>query len=154
MTLSAGLQSHVDGPAVPAENRARRLWRLVLAAGYAAAGALHLAKPEPFAAITPHWVPAPEQVIAATGVAELLGAVGLLQTRSARWRRYAGWGLALYALCVWPANFEHMRIDMARPGQGLGLAYHVPRLLAQPLIIWWALWASSALGQRKAPAQS
>jgi uncharacterized membrane protein len=50
-------------------------------------------------------------------------------------------GLALYALCVWPANFQHLTLDLARPDGGLGLGYHVPRLLAQPLIIWLALWA-------------
>jgi hypothetical protein len=62
--------------------------------------------------------------------------------------------LALYALCVWPANFHHMQMDMAWLGkgaaQGLGLGYHLPRLLAQPLIIWWALWASGAVQKRRA----
>jgi uncharacterized membrane protein len=136
------------------ESRARRVGRLVLTAAYAAAGVLHLAKPAPFLSVTPDWVPQPERVIALTGMAELLGAIGLLQARSLRWRRYAGWGLALYALCVWPANFHHMQIDMARlahgAGPALGLSYHVPRLLAQPLIIWWALWASGAVEKRSA----
>lgn len=136
------------------ESRARLGGRWLLAGVYAAAGALHLAKPEPFLSVTPDWVPWPEHVIALTGMAELLGAIALAQSRSLPLRRMAGLGLALYALCVWPANFHHMQIDMARPDRGLGLAYHVPRLLAQPLIIWWALWASGALGQRTAPAQA
>jgi uncharacterized membrane protein len=127
---------------------------VVLATVYAAAGALHLANPAPFLSVTPEWVPQPERVIALTGVAELLGAAGLLQTRSPQLRRWAGWGLALYALCVWPANVHDMQIDLARPGHGLGLGYHIPRLLAQPLIIWWALWASSAVGKRTAAAPS
>jgi len=92
----------------------------------------------------PPWVPAPAAVVAGTGVAELLGAAGLLQPWSRPLRRAAGGGLALYALCVWPANFQHMMLDMARPDQGLGLGYHVPRLLTQPLIIWLALWAGEA----------
>jgi uncharacterized membrane protein len=127
---------------------------MVLATAYAAAGLLHLANPAPFLAVTPDWVPQPERVIALTGVAELLGAVGLLQTRSLGLRRSAGWGLALYALCVWPANVHHMQIDMARMGQGLGLGYHIPRFAAQPLIIWWALWASGALAKRTAVPQA
>jgi uncharacterized membrane protein len=57
-------------------------------------------------------------------------------------------GLALYALCVWPANVRHMEIDLARPDRGLGLGYHIPRLLAQPLIIAWALWAGGILRRR------
>lgn len=56
-------------------------------------------------------------------------------------RRAGGIGLALYALCVWPANFQHLLLDLARPEHGWGLSYHIPRLLLQPLIIWLALWA-------------
>lgn len=92
----------------------------------------------------PGWVPAPSAVVAATGVAELLGAAGLVQPWSPRLRKAAGWGLALYALCVWPANFHHMALDLARPDQGWSLAYHVPRLMAQPFVIWLALWAGEA----------
>ena len=55
-------------------------------------------------------------------------------------RRAAGWSLAFYALCVWPANIHHFAIDMARPDDGWGLAYHLPRMLAQPVLIWLALW--------------
>ena len=57
----------------------------------------------------------------------------------------AGWGLALYALCVWPANFHHAFAHVAIGGTALGWGYHAPRLAAQPLIIWWALWASDAI---------
>jgi uncharacterized membrane protein len=56
----------------------------------------------------------------------------------------AGWGLAAYALCVWPANINHMLLDMAKPDGGWGMGYHVPRLAAQPLLIWLALWTSKA----------
>ena len=133
------------------ETRARKIGRIVLALVYGAAGVIHLTKPGPFAAITPSWVPHPETVVALTGVAELLGAIGLLQPVWPPLRRAAGWGLALYALCVWPANYHHMQLDMARPDHGLGLGYHIPRLLAQPLIIWWALWASGAVKVRRRP---
>lgn len=108
------------------------------------AGYLHLAAPAPFARIVPSLVPAHEAVVWWTGIAELAGAAGLIQPFSPRMRRAAGMGLALYALCVWPANANHMLLDMARPDGGLGLVYHVPRMLAQPLIIWAALWAGEA----------
>lgn len=118
----------------------------MLALFYAAAGVTHLAAPHPFLAITPRWVPAPDLVIALTGIAELLGALALIQPFSPALRRAGGWGFALYALCVWPANVNHMLIDLARSdGGGLPLAYHIPRLAAQPLIIWAALWASGAI---------
>jgi uncharacterized membrane protein len=116
----------------------RAILRWLLAAFYFAAGVIHLIKPAPFLTITPDWVPAPEAVVLLTGVAEILGAIGLVQPFSARLRQAAGWGLALYALCVWPANINHLLMDMGRADGGLGLAYHVPRMFAQPVIIWLA----------------
>jgi uncharacterized membrane protein len=116
-----------------------------LALFYGAAGVLHLVLPRPFVSIVPPWMPAAALVVALTGMAELAGAAGLLQWRSTALRRAAGWGLAAYALCVWPANVQHMLLDLARPGGGLGLGYHVPRLVAQPLLIWLALWAGGAI---------
>ena len=38
-----------------------------------------------------------------------------------------------------------MLIDLGKPDQGLGLAYHIPRLLAQPLVVWAALWAGEVI---------
>src|SRR3546814_19190200 len=60
-------------------------------------------------------------------------------------RKGAGWGLALYALCVWPANFHHAFASIAIGGETLGWWYHGPRLAPQPRILWWALWASGAV---------
>jgi uncharacterized membrane protein len=120
----------------------RPVLRWLLAAFYLAAGVIHLVKPAPFLTIMPGWVPAPEAVVLWTGVAEILGAIGLVQPFWPPLRRAAGWGLALYALCVWPANINHFIIDMAKPDGGLGLAYHIPRMIAQPVIIWLAIWVS------------
>jgi uncharacterized membrane protein len=124
--------------------RSRSIARVALALFYALAGMLHLILPRPFVSIVPGWVPAPGAIVALTGLAELIGAAGLLQPWSPKMRQAAGWGLALYALCVWPANFQHMALDLARPSGGLGLGYHLPRLAAQPLLIWLALWVSGA----------
>lgn len=120
----------------------KTILRILLAALYAFAGYMHFAAPDPFVSITPEWVPHPEAVVFLTGVAEILGAVGLLQPFSKSLRQAAGIGLALYALCVWPANINHFAMDMAREDGGLGLAYHVPRMFAQPLVIWLALWVA------------
>lgn len=117
----------------------------LLAAFYAFAGYRHLVGPEPFLSITPGWVPFPEAVVLWTGVAEIAGAIALAQPWSRKLRQAGGIGLALYALCVWPANINHMAMDMARPDGGWGMAYHVPRMAAQPLIIWLALWCGRAI---------
>ncbi len=123
------------------KGRVRTTLRWLLALAYGYAGWRHLATPEPFLAITPPWVPEPRLVVAATGIAEIAGAAGLTIPRL---RKPAGWGLALYALCVWPANLHHALANVAIGGATLGWEYHAPRLAAQPLIIWGALWASSA----------
>lgn len=125
--------------------RARTVARWALALLFVTAAGFHLAKPQPFVAITPAWVPWPEQVILWTGLAEGLGGLALIQPWSRRLRRAGALGLALYAVCVFPANVNHMLIDMARPDHGLGLAYHVPRLIAQPLLIWVTLWCGEVI---------
>ncbi len=114
--------------------------RIMLALFYALAGWQHIANPDPFLTILPKQVPWPEAVVFWTGIAELLGATALLQPFSTPLRKAGGIGLALYAVCVWPTNINHFAMDMARPDDGLGLAYHVPRMIAQPVLIWLALW--------------
>ena len=123
---------------------ARTILRWLLAIFYAFAGWRHLVDPPPFLSITPGWVPVPDEVVWWTGIAEIAGAIALVQPFDRRLRIAGGIGLALYALCVWPANINHMMMDMARPDGGWGMAYHVPRMIAQPLLIWLALWTGGA----------
>jgi uncharacterized membrane protein len=116
---------------------ARGFLRLLLAVFYLIAGIAHLRSPDGFIAITPSWVPYPAEVVAFTGIAEIAGAVGLMLPR---FRYAAGIGLALYALCVWPANINHALSDIAIGGHDLSWWYHGPRLAFQPVFIWLALW--------------
>lgn len=120
-----------------AQSSIRTGLRWLLALIYLAAGVIHIRSPGGFVAITPDWVPSPHAVVFWTGVAEIAGAIGLMIPRL---RKAAGIGLALYALCVWPANLNHAINDIAIGGNRLPWAYHGPRLALQPLIIWWALW--------------
>ncbi|MEO5706718.1 MAG: DoxX family protein [Alteraurantiacibacter sp.] len=118
--------------------------RCALGGLYLVAGWFHMTAPAPFLAIIPGWVPWPEQVVYWTGLAEVAGALALLQPFGPMLRKAAAWGLAAYALCVWPANFNHFLLDLGKPDHGWGFAYHIPRLAAQPLLIWAALWAGRA----------
>ena len=129
----------------PNHGLARAVARWLLAALYLTAGIFHVTRPQPFLAITPHWVPWPDTVVLLTGLAELAAVPALLQPWSKPLRHAAGIGLAVYAVWVYPANVNHMLIDLAKPDHGLGLGYHVPRLLAQPLVVWAALWAGEAI---------
>ena len=117
--------------------------RWLMAALYVAAGVGHLAAPAAFLSITPSWVPWAPQVIVVTGVLELLGSVALLTRTPLRW--WAGVALALYALCVWPANFKHALDGTALPYVGSSWLYHVPRLALQPVLIWWALYCAGVI---------
>ena len=122
--------------------RNRAIARGVLATAYFVAGVAHLATPGTFLLITPDWVPFPRDVIVGTGLCELAGASGLLTRRL---RRAAGIGLALYAVCVFPANIKHA-IDGLPPGQvQLNWWYHAPRLALQPVLVWWALFAGGVV---------
>ncbi|MFN0047438.1 MAG: DoxX family protein [Sphingorhabdus sp.] len=121
---------------------AKTVLRIILAIFYFAAGIAHLRSPAGFITITPDWVPFPEFVVLMTGIAEIAGAVGLFIPR---FRKAAGVGLALYAVCVWPANFNHALNDIMIGGVDLGWSYHGPRLAFQPVLIWLALWVGEVI---------
>ena len=118
----------------------RPVLRILLAASYMAAGYFHLATPQGFRAIMPEWVPFPGEVVFWTGVAEILGALALAQPWWRPLRTAGGIALALYAVCVFPANINHFALDMAQADGGWGLAYHLPRMALQPVLVWLALW--------------
>jgi uncharacterized membrane protein len=87
-------------------------------------------------------VPFPELVVAFTGICEIAGAIGLLVPRL---RYAAGFGLAAYAVCVFPANINHAINDIAIGGRDLSWWYHGPRLAFQPVFVWLALWVGEAI---------
>jgi uncharacterized membrane protein len=110
---------------------------VILALFYGAAAYVHLATPTMFMPVMPDWVPFPYQMILFTGVCEAFGAAGLLIPRT-RW--LAGLMLALYAIVVFPVNIKHAIHGPAIPGLSNMWLYHGPRLLFQPMLVWWALW--------------
>jgi uncharacterized membrane protein len=120
----------------------RAVMRWVMAAFYAAAGAAHLVAPDKLLAITPSWVPFAPQVIFVSGLCELAGAMALV---TAPLRRQAGFALAAYALCVWPANFKHAIDGIDLPYIANSWLYHGPRLAFQPVLIWWALFGAGII---------
>ena len=124
------------------EGNVRRGVRYALAAVFLVDGVLHTLFPAPFMAITPDWVPAPATVVFLTGIAAFVGGLGLL---IAPVRRWAGMGLALYCVAVYPANVHHALAHLALHGRTLGWAYHGPRLLLQPVFVWACLWAAGVI---------
>jgi uncharacterized membrane protein len=83
---------------------------------------------------------APELLVTVTGVLELLGAIGLLWPRTAR---YAGIGLTTLLVAMFPAN-----IVAAQEGLVIAGTEATPlwfRFLVQIAFIWLLLWATSGL---------
>jgi uncharacterized membrane protein len=123
--------------ASPRRERARIALRWLLVAAYIFAGIAHVRSPGVFLRITPAWVLWPYQTIIVTGLCEIAGAIGLLIPRL---RTFAAIMLSLYAVCVFPANIKHM-IDFAHSSAPwTGWLYHGPRMLFQPVIVWWTLF--------------
>ena len=127
---------------ISARERLRVALRWLLAAAFLAAGFFHILVPAPFLRITPGWVPAARIVILATGLCEFAGAFGLMIPRL-RW--IAGVMLAIYTVCVYPANIQHAVLFAEHGTSWTGWLYHVPRLLFQPVIVWWCLFAGGVV---------
>jgi len=84
--------------------------RWVAAAFFVVAGTFHFLKPEMYLQIMPPYFPAPQLLVAVSGVAEIAGGVGLLIRPL---RRVAGWGLIALLIAVFPANIYMLQ----HPGQ-------------------------------------
>jgi uncharacterized membrane protein len=104
------------------------------------AGALHFVRPEPYRAIMPPYVPAPDVMVALSGVAEAAGGAGLLVPRARRW---SAWWLVATLIAIFPANV-HMALHPERyarhvPGGRVGLYLRLP---FQLVFIAWVLGAA------------
>jgi uncharacterized membrane protein len=113
--------------------------RLVALAGpvYVAAGLLHFVFPRAYQRILPPWLPAPRQLVYASGAAEIAGGAALT-ARPPGLRRFGGRLMAATLLAIFPANV-HMAMHPERyrgiPG---GRAALYARLPFQAAFIAWA----------------
>jgi uncharacterized membrane protein len=87
-----------------------------LAAAFLVSGTTHLVRPQVFEPIVPRALPRRRELVYASGVAELLCAVGLLVPRT---RAVAGLASAALLLAVFPANVQ-MSIDTGRRARRRG----------------------------------
>jgi uncharacterized membrane protein len=105
----------------------------IVAAAFSVSGVIHLAHPTTFTSIVPHFLPQPRALVYASGVAELVCAVGLW-----RRRRWAGYAAAVLLVVIWPANLQ----DAITAQQGHDLATKVLDWIRFPLqipLIWLAV---------------
>jgi uncharacterized membrane protein len=83
-----------------------RLIRFLAGPVFVFAGAMHFVIPKVYARIVPPYLPAPEALVYASGVAEIAGGLGLMARPT---RRLAGWWLIATLIAVFPANV-HMAL--------------------------------------------
>lgn len=88
-----------------------------------AAGINHFVSPAPYVGMMPAQLPAPLTLVYVSGVAEILGGLGLILPAT---RRLAAWGLIALLVAIFPAN-----LNMA--------IHHLP--LGTRVVPAWALWA-------------
>ena len=114
----------------------RSITIFALAAFVGGAGLMHFITPQFFIDIVPDYLPAPEALVAISGVFEILGAIGLLVPMT---RRLAAWGLIALFIAVFPANI-HMATHHITPTGMPPLPAWMPwaRLPLQAALIWWA----------------
>ncbi|WP_270180246.1 DoxX family protein [Alkalihalobacillus sp. CinArs1] len=106
------------------------------------AGVAHFAQGEGFAAMLPEWVPFRLGIIYVTGIIEILLAVLLLLPAT---RKQARFWTAVYLVAIFPANIYAAIAGIPAPGQQEANETLLwIRLLFQPLLIWWVLWAAAS----------
>ncbi|MEP0545759.1 MAG: hypothetical protein ABJF88_02425 [Rhodothermales bacterium] len=109
-----------------------------IAAIFVGAGVMHFVKPKLFAAIVPPFLPNALLLVYLSGVAEILGGLGVLVPA---FRAWAGWGLIALLVAVFPAN-----VYMALEAEKFGIApvWLWLRLPLQLVLIAWVWWATKA----------
>jgi uncharacterized membrane protein len=118
------------------------LARLALGAALIFAGISHFLRSEEFLAQVPPWMPLPEATVAISGVVEILLGLALVLAPQ-RWRALTGWIVAAFFIIIFPGNI--WQFVEARDAFGLDSdATRFIRLLFQPVLVAWALWATGA----------
>ena len=119
------------------------LGRLGLGIFLIVAGLGHFVSTSEFLAQVPPWMPAPELVIFVSGVCELVLGSALIVAPS-KWRPLVGWVTAAFFVVIFPGNIWQFVEGRDAFGLDSNVARLV-RLLFQPLLVIWALWATGAL---------
>ena len=123
----------------------RTIGRLVLGVFLVGAGVGHFVDAEAFLAQVPPWMPAPEAVVAVSGVIELLLGTALI-VAPRRYRSAIGWITAAFFIAIFPGNISQFTTGTDAFGLDSDAARFV-RLLFQPVLVIWALWSTSAWAQ-------
>lgn len=100
-------------------------------------GIMHFVATDTEATIVPPWIPWPVAAVLASGVFELLGAVGILYRPT---RKAAGIGLFLLTIAVTPAHIYMLQRPELFPVPLWALWLRLPVQVALLWLIWWSTW--------------
>lgn len=121
----------------PLRERVRTIARWFVTVAMVAIGVLHFARPEPFLAIMPPFIPFHLAMVLISGAAEIALGLGLVPKQTRRWASY---GLIALYVAVFPANV-HMAVHHIQPGPSPVPAWAAwARLPFQAVFIAWAWW--------------
>jgi uncharacterized membrane protein len=108
--------------------------RLLLAAFFVGSGVNHFVMPQAYEQIVPPRLQRDaRRVVAVSGVAEIVGGLAVLPSRT---RRLAGPGLVALLAAIFPANLYMARSPERFRGIPRWALYG--RLPLQPMMMWWA----------------
>lgn len=110
------------------------LW--LIGIGFIIAGINHFLNPDFYTAIMPPYLPYHLELVYISGVFEVLGGIGIMIPRVQKW---AGWGLILLLIAVFPANL-HMALNPEQFETIPTIALYL-RLPLQFVLIAWIYWA-------------
>jgi uncharacterized membrane protein len=117
----------------------RQVSHLPLVALFLFVGVMHFARPEFFLPLMPRWLPRHAELVALSGVAELVTAVALVVPA---WRSLGGWLAFATLLAVWPANWHHaLSGGIAHPDLPPAMADATLAWVRLPLqlpLLWWS----------------
>jgi len=80
-----------------------RAFRIFLSVFFVGAGLNHFVSADFYRGIMPTYLPWHGELVAISGVAEILGGIGVLISRT---RRAAGWGLIMLLIAVMPVHLQ------------------------------------------------
>jgi uncharacterized membrane protein len=101
------------------------------------AGANHFIAPDTYVGMMPAVLPAPLALVYVSGVAEILGGLGLILVAT---RKPAAWGLVALFVAVFPANLN-MALNHLQLGKSEIPSWALwARLPLQGVLIAWAWW--------------
>ncbi|MEP1152675.1 MAG: hypothetical protein ABJI69_08480 [Balneola sp.] len=95
--------------------------------------------PDFFVKIVPSYIPHQKLMVLISGIAEILGGIGIMLPFS---KTLAGWGLILLLIAVFPANIDMFLKAHQKQGFSTYTVLTLARLPLQFVLIYWVYWAA------------